>query len=475
MPTNRAGESELHALLIGVDRYSQNGRPALGLYPDLHGAANDAERLCRFLLERGMPRERIRKLTAPQDGREEASESPTYENIVAEMERLHTKARPGDRILITFSGHGGRVPTRCPEEKGPDGIDEVLVPGRIADLRTRYLHDVELAVLLRRMRDQGLLVTLVLDCCHAGGLSRKSQVRGTGEIDRSERPRESLVASRAELARTWRKLRGRRQRSLTVASGWLPDPQGYVLLAACQAYQLAEESPRDALGKGGAFTWWLLDAARRLGNHATCRELHHSVHSELLRELEGTQTPQVEGDIDRVFLGLDKRPAPELGRRRLASDPQPGMSPELTDQLQVTFHRLPVDFDPDRTGRLSLLAKCRQPLPLMSHVKVGEWLCLILENTSLQPLHVAVFDHDSDGGVSRVFPATGIGEAGLLAPRAREPLPLRAQLSQERRCGTDMLRTVAATDAAFFLPRAGEDDIACDWTQVRREIHMVRE
>ncbi len=482
MAASRAGESELHALLIGVDRYSQDGRPALGLYPDLHGATNDAERMCRFLLERGAEEKRVRKLTASRDHQEEVGESPTYENVVTAFQQLRHDARRGDRVLIYFSGHGGRVPTLCPEAKGADGIDEALVPVDVADPGTRYLRDVELAELLRGLTDDGLVVTLVLDCCHAGGASRRPQVRGTCQVDRSQRPGESLVAPRDELARTWRTITGRRRRSLTVASGWLPDPRGYVLLAACQAYELAVESPCDALGHGGVFTWWLLDAARRLGDDATCRELHRSVHDELRRELEGAQTPQAEGDVDRVFFGLEKRGAPVDGRTRLFPDssrrPERGAaSSELAGQLRVTLHRLPADFDPERTGRLSLLAGCGQPLLSTSCVAVGEWLCLVLANTSLQPLHVAVFDHDPDGGVTRVFPAAGVGETELLAPGARQPLPLRAQLSEGRWRGTDVIRTVAATDASFFLPPQppGGDEIVCDWTEVRREVHLVRE
>ncbi len=574
--------SELHALLIGIDRYSRDGRPALGRYPDLRGAVRDAERMERFLRQRAVPEARIRKLTAPVDRREPARDSPSYDNIMEAFHTLRREARPGDRILITFSGHGGRVATICPQAKGPEGIDEALVPVDVAEAQTRYVRDLELAFLLHRMVDQdGLLVTLVFDCCHAGGTTRKTWVRGSGRVDRTQRRGGSLIASPAELARTWQLVTGGRRRSLIPASGWLPEPRGYVLLAACRVDELAFEGQFDGSGRAGALTYWLLDSARRLGPEATCRQLHSRLVGRVREHFEG-QTPQLEGDENRVFLGTGERETPPavnvlrvepdedgvvlaageaqgVGRgtrfalypasesdgqaatgriavvevlragaveswaeitERFGSAPiAPGAparllapaddagddaadlaryrrlrdldNPDsyLRDRLKIGIYRLPAGFDPRRSSPetlLEIVATCER-LDGTREVRVGEWLCLLLENASTQPLNVVVLDLEAGWGVSRIYPAAGDSE--LLEPGAREGLPLAAELPAGWRAGCDVIKAFATVESTSFrwleMPplhasdpkhRCWEcDEAAQDWTVAQVEVRLVRD
>lgn len=484
--------SKLHALLIGIDRYNNDGRPALGLYPDLEGAVRDVERLEGLLHERGLPPRQIRKLTAPLDETVKIGAPPTYEGILESVQEIRRRARREDRVLIAFSGHGGRVPTLCPEAKGPDGIDEALVPASVADSGTRYLRDVEMAYLLRRMTDDGLLVTLVLDCCHAGGVSRE-KVRGTCLIDRTGRPAESLVASREELVRTWRFLTGRRPRSLVTASGWLPNPRGYVLLAACQAYERAYEGWYDASGPGGALTRALIDAARLLGPEATCRELHERILPQV-REWNESQTPQLEGDADRIFLGCGERLRSEqtispgqrcpteIGGTWALDDSWLAArwkSPDsyLAGKVRLAPYRLPADFDPAGMWGGALLALIDGLEPLAGEVtaRVGEWLCLVLENSSRQPLHITIFDHEPGGDVSRVYPAPGVGASELLPAGRRQALPLKAGLPGDLRSGTDVIQVVAAADPTFFRRFVPSSVLkGRDWIVIRLEVRLVR-
>jgi len=576
--------SELHALLIGIDRYSRDGRPALGRYPDLRGAVRDAERMECFLRERAVPEARIRKLTAPVDRREPARDSPSYENIMETFQKLRREARPGDRILIYFSGHGGRVATICPQAKGPEGIDEALVPVDVAEAPTRYVRDVELAFLLHRMVDEdGLLVTLVFDCCHAGGTTRKIWVRGSGRVDRSERRGASRIASPQELARTWQLVTGGRRRSLAPASGWLPEPRGYVLLAACRADELAFEGQFDASGRSGALTFWLLDSARRLGPNATCRQLHSRLVGRVREHFAG-QTPQLEGDENRVFLGTGKRQTPPgvnvlrvdldddgvllaageahgVGRgerfalypapatdlkagegriavvevlkpgaveswaeiterfgsapiepgaqarllapgdaagddaahlaryRRLRDLDNPDPNSHLRGRLRIGLYRLPAGFDPRMSLPATLLGivdTCER-LDGTSEVRVGEWLCLLLENASAQPLNVVVFDLEPGWGVSRICPAAGDSE--LLEPGARKTLPLAAELPAGWRAGCDVIKAFATVEATSFrwleMPSlessrpktrsADRSEAGQDWTVAQVEVRLVRD
>ncbi len=304
----------LHALLVGIDRYDQPAEPGAFSYPDLAGCVRDVERVAAFLTgELGVPEQRVRRLTAPLGGGEAPADSPTYPNIVAAWRALGAAAAPGEQVWIHYSGHGGRVPTSCPEAKGEAGLDEVLVPTDIGDPQTRYLRDTEIAVLLREMTAAGLLVTLVLDSCHSGGAARGRAApdvrpRGTDRLDTTPRPSVSLVAPPAELASNWRQLTARRARNLELASGWLPAPRGYVLLAACRAQEQALESTWKGGERGGALTHYFLDTVRKWTPGYTWEELHGRVRSKVIGRFE-TQTPQLEGERDRLVFGSEERAA----------------------------------------------------------------------------------------------------------------------------------------------------------------------
>ncbi|MCP4656678.1 MAG: caspase family protein [bacterium] len=295
-------------LLIGIDHYLPGRTPAGISYPCLEGAVRDVEWMERFLVDSlGVCPSRIHKLTAsgPSAGRRDR-ELPTYENMVAAFTRLIEEAEPRDRVLIHYSGHGGRARTRFPKVKGEHGWDEVLVPTNVGDQTARYLRDVELAYLLRKMVARELLLTLILDCCHAGGairnghLRRGATPRGVGLIDTSDCPQGSLVARHEELEQTWRQLTAWTSRGVEVASGWLPEPRGYVLLAACLAHELAFEYAFDGRHQHGVLSYRLLEALEHLGTGHTYKRLFDRVVAKVRGDFED-QTPQLEGEADRLL------------------------------------------------------------------------------------------------------------------------------------------------------------------------------
>ena len=211
MSNHSSETSGLYALLIGIDCYLPNKLPSGGYYSSLHGCVRDINHVEEFLKRRlGLSEECILKLTAISSGSNEPSEPkdqwPTYENMVAAFQKLTDMAKSGDQVYIHYSGHGRRTKTLVPELKGSNGLDETLVPTDIGYSETRYLRDIEIAHLLKKMVDKGLIVTIVLDSCHSGGVTRggnKAAVRGLGKVDTTQRPMEILVASENELADTW--------------------------------------------------------------------------------------------------------------------------------------------------------------------------------------------------------------------------------------------------------------------------------
>jgi hypothetical protein len=307
----------------------------------------------------GVPAERIRKLTAsaPPDGGTEPPEPPddrpTYETMVRELLRLAREAEPGEQVLIYFAGHGGRLPTCIPEVRST-GIDEVLLPYDAAAPGARCLRDVEIGAILRELLERRTLVTVILDCCHAGTAHRLLEVppeigvRGSGVVDRRPRPTDGLVAPRPSLAAVWRTLDPGPDRNLLLGSGWQPDPRGYVLLAACRASEIAFELPFEGREKRGVFTHALLEALRHLAPGLTYRRLYDRIVAEVHSRLE-QQTPVLEGDEDRVVFGdgsVREPPAVnvlrvERGGRRLLLEA--GRAQGIERRARFSIHGAPAE------------------------------------------------------------------------------------------------------------------------------------
>lgn len=321
--TEEARNEQFHALLIGINCYLDNLLPGGLFYKSLSGCVQDVQRVETFLVEKlSIPRERIIKLTSSRvSGQEEPSEPPsqwpTYKNIVEGFKRITDVARPGDQVFVHYSGHGGRASTTeaFKQIKGENGLDEVLVPMDLGNSVGNYLRDTELNCLIKAMVDKGLLVTIVLDSCHAGGAMRAADpavdpdlastgVRGIGVPDLSVRDSASLVASAEDLVKAWQSKGKSATRSVQVGSGWNLDPKGYVLLAACRANEYANEIVFEGTEKNGALSYWFIDSLKQLGPTFTYSMLHSrllgKVHSQFT-----SQTPQLEGEGDRVvFSGV---------------------------------------------------------------------------------------------------------------------------------------------------------------------------
>lgn len=324
MAESSALNRKLYALLIGIDYYRPNHLPDGTSYPSLGGCVRDINNIEQFLKERlGLTGEQIIKLTATGGGSDSTPSEPrklwpTYKNMVAAFKKITEMASPGEQVYVHYAGHGGRSVTAFPKLKGENGLDESLVPTDIGDSEARYLRDVELSHLIRRMTDKGLLVTLVFDSCHSGGATRGgtpgAAVRGIASIDTTPPPTtDGLVATAEELELTWRDATPEATRGAQLGAGWFPETPGSVLLAACRANELANEFPFQDNVSNGALTYWLLDSLKQLGPGFTFEMLHDrllaKVHAKFPR-----QTPQLHGDGARVVFDVSRVPRPPSAR-----------------------------------------------------------------------------------------------------------------------------------------------------------------
>jgi hypothetical protein len=305
--------SDFYALLIGIDHYDDPNP----YFRDLRGTVQDIDLVAGYLEKLNIPGIQITRLTSPipdtnslADVRSARQEMPpTYQNIVNAFKDITEKANSGDIVYIHYSGHGGRAKTIYPDLKGEDQPDESIVPMDYFS-GGRYLMDVELAMLLRRMRDKGLLVTLVLDSCHSGGATRGDDVaiRGNGEVNPKPPMVKSLVAEEEELINNWREL------TEGVAPGsilgsWLPQPKDrardYVLLAACRPNEYAHEYTIDGKQRHGALTYWMINTLSTSRPGLTYKSLHDRVSAKIQSKFSN-QMPMLMGEVDRVVFGSDR-------------------------------------------------------------------------------------------------------------------------------------------------------------------------
>lgn len=161
-------DTNVYALLIGVNCYLPHRLSDSSFYDNLQGAVNDINAVEAFLtVNLNVPNSHIFKLTASnpnpvlKEPVEPLEQLPTYANMVAKFKEITEIAQAGDRIYIHYSGHGGRTITAYPEIKGESGVDESLVPTDIGQLDESgqpvncYLRDLELAWLLKQMEKKG--------------------------------------------------------------------------------------------------------------------------------------------------------------------------------------------------------------------------------------------------------------------------------------------------------------------------------
>ncbi len=291
----------LYALLIGIDYYIPGQLPNGGSYASLKGCVRDVNRVEDYLKKTQKPKQ-IFKLTSSNTSAETEDQLPTYKNIVAKFHAITEIAQKDDQVYIHYSGHGGRAKTIYPELKGAGQLDEALVPMDIVKTNERYLRDVEIATLLKKMVNKGLVVTVVFDSCHSGGTTRgDTAIRGLeGEPDTTSRPTDSLVASREELIQNWLELGGTARKAN--AGDWLPESRDYVLLAACRPSEYAYESVFNGKESNGALTYWMLDTLNNPSPDLTYKSLYDRVYAKVQSQFQ-TQTPMLFGEGERQVFG----------------------------------------------------------------------------------------------------------------------------------------------------------------------------
>lgn len=242
------------ALCIGINDYPGTGS-------DLAGCVNDARDWAAALKARGFA---VRTLL---------DRAATGKRMRQAIAALVGAARPGDTVVVQYSGHGSFVPDRDGDE--PDGADECLCPW---DIRANGpIVDDELFAIFRA-RAAGVRLCVISDSCHSGTVARFAPIRTPPTARGIEAPRRTVrfLPPAAFLARRAASRLG----GGTAHRADRPQRLAGLLLAGCQD----AEYSYDAWFRGrpnGAFTYVALAALKRLTASATYRDWYQRIRAAL--------------------------------------------------------------------------------------------------------------------------------------------------------------------------------------------------
>jgi uncharacterized caspase-like protein len=216
------------------------------------------------------------------------NEQATLENIhKAIAEDLPNSTRPGDTVILYWSGHGGR----CANTDGtePDGYDEFLVPsdGRLADPRKTMLLDKTFGRWMQAL--DGRKVMVVLDTCHSGG-----QIQGATKRALNKNASDAIAKCSKAVSKDppqgWTKpffldLELRRTKDL--------GQRDCVVLASSTAKQVSFERQEQDMS---VMTYFLVDAIQKSPGPATLEQLFDRIKGKVSAYVEEnfpgtTQTP----------------------------------------------------------------------------------------------------------------------------------------------------------------------------------------
>jgi hypothetical protein len=368
---------EQRALLVGIATY-KNPQVNLG------SKEKDLDRILDILTRHwDFRRDEISVL---QDAR------ATKRNILRTFRSwLIDSTRPGDRVVFYYSGHGSQVPDRNGDEK--DGQDETLSPhdtGVESKQLTNQVTDDEVHGLLAQL--EGRSVTLIIDSCHSGTISRAfaSQAEASEHRVRTIIPPSAAAVSRGAVEAN------------RVEEAFVRASSPAIVWSAATAGQLSYEN-----GGEGTFTkaFWEGSAGRRADRNAngvvTNAELLDYTRGETQKYCQASETcrrlgftPQLEAPAAAMVVPFVPIGASPATQAEAVTDSVGG-----GNEAGLTLEMLP-----------SAKVRLGEPVKFRLTGKKAGWLVLLDVNAAGQVVQIFPNDiatnHGSDGKIRAGEPLT---------------------------------------------------------------------
>lgn len=310
--SDRKPKKKFYAILIGIDFYLPDPLSGESKYENLGGCVNDVNDMESFLKNKfKLEDQNITKLTSSDINTSEPAEiesqRASYKNIITAFDDLNARVEQGDHVFIHYSGHGGKAKTIFPNEKGSQSYDETLIPYDFILSESNCILDVEFSFLLNCLIEKEAIVTVILDSCHSGGMSRTfghAKVRSVGSLDIPPKPTEKLITSKHDLDKY---LYNNTIKGITNSASWIPETSGYTLIAACRSNENAYENSFGETNsrRNGVLTYWLLRSLENLTQNISYSMLHYRILAQVKDQYE-KQTPILQGEGERKLFELDE-------------------------------------------------------------------------------------------------------------------------------------------------------------------------
>lgn len=221
------------------------------------------------------------------------------DGILSAMRNFRDRCKPGDIVLVHYSGHGQQIADNNGDE--PDGLDEALVAwGAPAEYYNGYngekhLRDDEFNELLLEIRGKigskgNMLV--VVDACHSGTISRGAGKKRGGKAPLVPPGYQINSPKREDGSGYAAKTRGQAQ---SIAP---------MVLISASSFDEENSETFDERGVGiGSLSYAMAKSLSKVGENYSYRSLFADVLG-VMNEKVPQQTPMVEGDVDyALFAG----------------------------------------------------------------------------------------------------------------------------------------------------------------------------
>jgi hypothetical protein len=235
--------------------------------------------------------------------------------ILGCLDELARASRPGDAVVVYYSGHGGQVNNHgmnadLRSRLHKPRYHQFLVPEDFHDHKDEFhgILDVELSFALARIVERTRNVTAILDCCHAGGAARRRgalQVKGLDPKDLKPRVR----VLNPQIQRRLQELEARIARD----GAPLLDPDAspdLIRLEAAHADRSAFEVPFDGRRYSALTLAWYQAVQQHRGQAVSWQALHADLDVRLRKHTGGKQCAGLGGPVHRLPFSLDEAPAP---------------------------------------------------------------------------------------------------------------------------------------------------------------------
>lgn len=279
---------EKRALLIAVDKYvpppgTKIEGTARSNFRDLDGCINDARGIQSIITSRFQ--------FSPDKVDTLFNEVATRAGMEKAMLDLLDKSNKGDIAFIYYAGHGSQVPNSLSKEE--DKKDESMVPSDTWKPGVEDFRDKQLAVIYNKFIDKGVKLTVILDCCHSGSLSRgpnepgKFRFIADANYDAKDASEPTPPETRKE--------------------------GDFLIISAAQSNEFAQEQRDENNIPHGAFTIALTQALEQQSVNASVQNLFSSLRA-ILKSNGKKQEPVLGGSKERqeqTLFGIDKGTIPD--------------------------------------------------------------------------------------------------------------------------------------------------------------------